>query len=45
MSVAFDCVRRSGLLGREILSQFDLEFNLHPRTLRLYARSAAGGRW
>jgi hypothetical protein len=31
-----------GLLGRDVLSQFDLEFNLPERTLRLYARSGSG---
>lgn len=29
-----------GILGRDMLSQFDLEFNLPQRRLRLYARSA-----
>jgi hypothetical protein len=38
----------AGLVGRDMLSQFDLEFNLPARTLRLYARSDAAShdpRW
>lgn len=31
----------AGLVGRDMLSQFDLEFNVRARTLRLYMRSDA----